>query len=89
MGRLHPYLRLFKEDAGMPLTPSKRTFAEDAYPPFYAGRKLSDLDKALLWKLLHVDPECPSRVLLAKVAHMQRPMAVSVRHLNRVRATWL
>src|SRR5712691_5166319 len=88
MGRLHPYLRLFKEDAGMPLTPSKRTFAEDAYPPFYAGRKLSDLDKALLWKLLHVDPECPSRVLLAKVAHMQRPMAVSIRHLNRVRATW-
>jgi len=72
----------------MPLTPSKRTFAEDAYPPFYAGIKLSDLDKALLWKLLHVDPECPSRVLLAKVAHMQRPMAVSVRHLNRVRATW-
>ena len=31
----------------MPLTPSKRTFAEDAYPPFYAGRKLSSSRTAL------------------------------------------
>jgi hypothetical protein len=52
------------------------------------GRKLSDIDKALLWKLLHEDPECPTRVLLDKVADMQRAIAVSVRHLNRLRATW-
>lgn len=72
----------------MHLAPRKRTLAEDSYPPFCAGRKLSDIDKALLWNLLHDDPECPSRVLLAKVAHMQIAIAVSVRHLNRLRATW-
>jgi hypothetical protein len=46
------------------------------------------MDKALLWNLLHEDPECPTRALLDKVVHMQRAMAVSVRHLNRLRATW-
>jgi hypothetical protein len=46
------------------------------------------MDKALLWNLLHEDPECPTRVLLDKVVHMQISMAVSVRHLNRLRATW-
>jgi hypothetical protein len=72
----------------MHLAPSKRTLTEDAYPPFCAGRKLSAMDKALLWNLLHEDPECPTRVLLDKVVHMQISMAVSVRHLNRLRATW-
>ena len=66
----------------------KHTPTEDAHPPFCAGRKLSDIDKALLWKLLHEDPECPTRALLDKVAHMQRTLAVSVRPLNRLRATW-
>jgi hypothetical protein len=34
----------------MHIAPSKRTPTEDAHPPFCAGRKLSDIDKALLWK---------------------------------------
>lgn len=72
----------------MHLAPSKCTLTEDAHPPFGVGRKLSDIDKALLWQLLHEDPECPTRVLLDKVADMQRAIAVSVRHLNRLRATW-
>jgi len=72
----------------MPLAPSKRTLTEDSHPPFCAGRKLSAIDKALLWKLLYEDPECPTRALLDKVAHMQISIAVSVRHLNRLRATW-
>jgi hypothetical protein len=72
----------------MPLAPSQRTRTEDSQPPFCAGRKLSAIDKALLWKLLHEDPECPTRALLDKVAHMQISIAVSVRHLNRLRATW-
>ena len=33
------------------------------------------LSKALLWHLLHEDPECPSRVLLDKVAQRQGPLA--------------
>jgi hypothetical protein len=72
----------------MHLAPSKRTLTEDAYPPFCAGRKLSVMDKALLWNLLYEDPECPTRALLDKVVHMQISIAVSVRHLNRLRATW-
>jgi len=43
---------------------------------------------ALMWQVLHEDPACPSRVVLAKVAQRQVPMAVSVRHLNRLRAKW-
>ena len=39
-------------------------------------------------QVLHEDPQCPSRVLLDKVAQRQVPMAVSVRHLNRLRAKW-
>jgi len=72
----------------MHLAPSKHTLSEEAHPPFGAGRKLSDIDKALLWNLLHEDPECPTRALLDKVAQSQVPMAVSVRHLNRLRAQW-
>ena len=72
----------------MHLAPSKRTLTEEAHPPFCAGRKLSDRDQALLWNLLHEDPECPTRALLDKIAHRQRSLAVSVRHLNRLRVTW-
>ena len=67
----------------MHLTPSKRTLTEDAHLPFYAGRKLGDLEQALLWTLLHEDPECPSRVVLDKVVQTQAPIPVSVRPLNR------
>ena len=52
----------------MPLTPSQRTLDEDASPSFCAGRKCGEVEQALVWTLLHEDPECPSRVLLAKVA---------------------
>ena len=72
----------------MHLAPSKRTLTEDAHPPFCAGRKLSDIDQALLWNLLHEDPACLTRALLDKIAHRQRSLAVSVRHLHRLRVTW-
>jgi hypothetical protein len=72
----------------MHLAPSQRTLDEGGSPSFCAGRKLGDVEKALLWTLLHEDPECPSHVLLNKVAQTQAPMPVSVRHLNRLRVTW-
>src|SRR5712691_427614 len=50
--------------------------------------KLGEGETALLWQWLHEDPACPSRVLRAKVAQTQSPMAVSLRHLNRLRVTW-
>jgi hypothetical protein len=62
--------------------------AEGASPSFCAGRKLGDVEQALLWTLLREDPQCPSRVLLDKVAERQIPMAVSIRHVNRWRARW-
>jgi hypothetical protein len=68
----------------MPIAPRKHTPTEEAHLPFGAGRKLRDMDKALLWTLLHEDPECPTRGLLDKVAHRQRALAVSVRPLNRL-----
>lgn len=72
----------------MHLAPSQRTLDEGVSPSFCAGRKLGDVEKALLWTLLHKDPECPSHVLLNKVAQTQAPIPVSVRHLNRLRVTW-
>ena len=65
--------------------PSKRTLAEGPSPPLYAGRKIGAVEKALLWQLLHEEPQCPSRVLLDTVAQRQVPIAVSVRQINRLR----
>ncbi len=72
----------------MPLALSQHKLAEDARPPFSGGTKIGAMEKALLWTLLHEDPACPSRVLLDKVAQTHAPLPVSLRHLNRVRATW-
>ena len=38
----------------MPLTPSQRTLDEDSSPSFCGGRKLGEVEQALLWTLLHV-----------------------------------
>jgi len=72
----------------MLLAPRQRHLTEEARPAFSAGRKLSEVEQALLWSLLQEDPACPSRVLLARAAHRQRLIAVSLRHVNRWRATW-
>ncbi len=69
----------------MPLTQSQRTLDDDLSPDFYAGRKLGEIDQALLWSLLQEEPECPSRVLLDKAAQRQIVIAVSLRHINRWR----
>ena len=72
----------------MPLTLSKRTLDEGSSPSFCAGRKLGDVEQALVWTLLQEDPACPTRVLLDKVAPRHSPLAVSIRHLNRWRVQW-
>jgi hypothetical protein len=72
----------------MHLAPRKHTLAEEAGLPFYAGRKLGDVEQALWWRWLHDHPECPSRVLLDKVAETRTPIEVSVRQLNRLRVLW-
>ena len=72
----------------MALTLRKPTLMEGARPPFEAGRKLGVVEMALVWQVLHEDPQCPSRLVLDKVAQSQVPIVVSVRHLNRLRAKW-
>ena len=72
----------------MPLTQSQRHRTEETSPDFSAGRKLSEMEQALLWSVLQEEPECPSRVLLDKAAERQIVMTVSLRHVNRWRLTW-
>ncbi len=72
----------------MQLTHGQRSIGDDLNPDFYAGRKLGEMEQALLWSLLQAEPECPSRVLLDKAAQRQIVIAVSLRHVNRWRAAW-
>ena len=70
----------------MPLARSQRTLDASSRPVFCPGRKLREVEQALLWTILQEEPACPSRALLDKVAQRQTPLAVSIRHLNRWRA---
>ena len=72
----------------MQLIRSQSTLADEPSPAFYPGRKLSEVEQALLWSVLQEDPGCPSRVLLDKISQRQRAIAVSLRHVNRWRVTW-
>jgi len=72
----------------MQLAQSQRNLDEVSRPSFCAGRKLGEVEQALLWRLLQEDPEGPSRVLLDKVAQRQIALAVSLRQVNRWRLTW-
>ena len=61
---------------------------DDASPAFCAGRKVTETHKALLWQLLHDDPACPSRMVLHTIAETQGQIAVTLRHINRLRKAW-
>ena len=61
---------------------------DDASPAFCAGRKVTEIDKALLWQLLNDDPTCPSRIVLHTIAETQGQIAVTLRHINRLRQAW-
>src|SRR5215831_6861930 len=77
MCRLPP-ARYIKEDDVMPLALSQSNPAVGSSLSFCSGRKLGDLEQALLWSLLQEDPQCPSRLLLDEAARRQRPIAVSL-----------
>ena len=72
----------------MHLAPSHRNLDEPPSPPFYTGRKLRQVDQALMWAMLHDDPQCPTRMLLDKIAQSQSAIEVSLRQVNRWRAKW-
>jgi len=69
----------------MQLAQKQRNLDEVSRPSFYAGRKLGEVEQALLWGLLQENVACPSRVLLDKAAHRQIVITVSLRHVNRWR----
>src|SRR5438128_2070876 len=77
MCRLHP-ARYIKEDDVMPLALSQSSLDVGSSPSFCAGRKLGDLEQALLWSLLQEDPQCPSRLLFDthSIAFSGRPMGL-------------
>jgi hypothetical protein len=84
MCRLPP-ASYIKEDDVMPLALGQSNPDVGASPSFCAGRKLGDIEQALLWSLLQEDPQCPSRLLLDEAARRQRPIVVSLRQRNRWR----
>lgn len=72
----------------MPLAPRQRKLNLPSSPSFCAGQKLGEVDKALVWNVLHDDPQCPSRLLLDQVAQAHAPLDIRVGHLNRLRRQW-
>jgi hypothetical protein len=72
----------------MQLAQSHRSLDDHTSPDFYAGRKLGDVEQALLWRLLQEEPQCPSRVLLEKTTEQYLEITVSIRQINRWRAGW-
>ena len=70
----------------MPIT--QRTPVDDSSPEFCAGRKVTETHKALLWKFLNDDPNCPSRMVLHAIAASQVQIAVTLRQINRLRKAW-
>src|SRR5229473_2343920 len=62
--------------------------SDDSSPHFGAGRKVTETHKALLWQVLHDDPTCPSRMVLHTIAETQGQIAVTLRHINRLRKAW-
>ena len=61
---------------------------DDTSPALCAGRKVTATHKALLWQLLNDDPACPSRMVLHTIAETQGQIAVTLRHINRLRKAW-
>jgi hypothetical protein len=72
----------------MPVALNRPKLNLPSSPSHCAGRKCGDIEKALVLNLLHEEPQCPSRLLLDKIAHSHAPLDISVRHLNRLRRQW-
>jgi hypothetical protein len=70
----------------MQITP--RNPVVNASPELCAGRKVSETHKALLWQFLNDAPTCPSRRVLQAIAEAQVQIAVTLRHINRLRKVW-
>src|SRR5712692_1767692 len=77
---------ILQEDRGMQRT--QRNPVDDASPALWAGRKVAETHKALLWQFLNDDPTCPSRLVLHALAETQVQISVTLRHIHRLRKAW-
>ena len=60
----------------------------DSVPIFFDGTKVSTDHKIFLWELLQEDSECPGSALLFKMEHEYGKISITIRHVNRLRASW-
>ena len=67
---------------------TQRDPVDDASPEFWAGRKVAETHKALLWQFLNDDPTCPSRLVLHALAETPVQISVTVRQIHRLRKAW-
>lgn len=64
------------------------TPVDDTRQGFCAGRKVTEVHKALLWQFLNHDPNCPSRMVLQVLAETEVQISVTLRQINRLRKAW-
>jgi hypothetical protein len=57
-------------------------------PVFCDGKKLTGFQQSVLWSLFMREPDRPTGLVLTQFAEEGTPLSVSVRHVNRLRATW-
>ena len=56
-------------------------------PIFYSGYKIPQSKKSDLWQLMKSNPDIPTSALL-KLISFEKKQIITVRHLNRIRASW-
>ncbi len=57
-------------------------------PAFYDGKNLTNVQQAELWSLFSAEPERPTGVVLMHFMREGNALDISVRHVNRLRASW-
>src|SRR6266849_5238059 len=67
---------------------AERSTAGETSPAFGEGRKISEVEQAMLWETLREDRQCPSRQVMLRMAEHQAPLRIGVRQVNRWRVRW-
>lgn len=67
---------------------TERSTDGETSPAFCDGRKISEVEQALLWEALREDRQGPSRRVMDRMAERQAPLRIGVRQVNRWRVRW-
>ncbi len=68
--------------------PAKTIAFPDSNPVFHDRRKLTVSQQAVLWNMVSKQPNLTSTQALKKAAEHRGNIAITIRHLNRIRAKW-